>query len=397
MISGCSRSPDTPSQQQYQYDSSLPRVDTIRTLPDINEIGFEWTPIHDDRIEGYYIYRIEGNDMKKIATIKDKYVSHYVDTKLKPETTYNYRMTTYSSSKRESEPSQIAMVTTTGTIESVPFLKAINGLPNRVKLVWRPHPMDRVESYIIERSEAKSTEWKEIARIEGRLNAEYIDKDLKDNHFYRYRVKVKTYDGIISKPSEVVEATTKPLPKSVIGVSASTDLPKKIILKWEPLVQEDFSFYKVYRSGNSVMFYSFYGKTTATEFEDLVNENGANYYYKVVAVDTDGLESPEPKNAVMGTTLAALGAPKVTSVRQEGHSVSISWVGDEHAVKYTLTREFEEGGSTKKQTFTGIFEPNYYDTNTLPGVTYTYKIVAIDKYGIASDNSDAITVAIPQN
>ena len=396
-MGGCSRSPDTPSQQASQYDASLPKIDTMRTLPDINEIGFEWTPIHDDRVEGYYIYRVEGGNSKRIATIKDKYVSHYVDTKLKPETTYNYRMSTYSSSKRESEPSSMVSVTTTGTIESVPFLKAITGLPSRIKLVWRPHPMDRVESYIIERSELKSNEWKEIARIEGRLNAEYIDKDLKDNHFYRYRVKVQTYDGIISKPSDVVEATTKPLPKSVIGVGASTDLPKKIILKWEPVIQEDLSFYKIYRSGNSMMFYSYHGKTTATEFEDLINENGTNYYYKVVAVDVDGLESPEPKNAVMGTTLAALAAPKVSSVKQEGHSVALSWVGDEHAVKYNLTREFEEAGSTKKQNFTGIFEPHYYDTDTMPGVTYTYKITAIDKYGIASENSDAITITIPQN
>mgnify|MGYP003615762964 CR=1 FL=1 len=396
-MGGCSRSPDTPSQQASQYDASLPKIDTMRTLPDINEIGFEWTPIHDDRVEGYYIYRVEGGNSKRIATIKDKYVSHYVDTKLKPETTYNYRMSTYSSSKKESEPSSMVSVTTTGTIESVPFLKAITGLPSRIKLVWRPHPMDRVESYIIERSELKSNEWKEIARIEGRLNAEYIDKDLKDNHFYRYRVKVKTYDGIISKPSDVVEATTKPLPKSVIGVGASTDLPKKIILKWEPVIQEDLSFYKIYRSSNSMMFYSYYGKTTATEFEDLINENGTNYYYKVVAVDVDGLESPEPKNAVMGTTLAALAAPKVSSIKQEGHSIALSWVGDEHAVKYNLTREFEEAGSTKKQNFTGIFEPHYYDTDTMPGVTYTYKITAIDKYGIASENSDAITITIPQN
>ena len=396
-MGGCSRSPDTPSQQASQYDASLPKIDTMRTLPDINEIGFEWTPIHDDRVEGYYIYRVEGGNSKRIATIKDKYVSHYVDTKLKPETTYNYRMSTYSSSKKESEPSSMVSVTTTGTIESVPFLKAITGLPSRIKLVWRPHPMDRVESYIIERSELKSNEWKEIARIEGRLNAEYIDKDLKDNHFYRYRVKVKTYDGIISKPSDVVEATTKPLPKSVIGVGASTDLPKKIILKWEPVIQEDLSFYKIYRSSNSMMFYSYYGKTTATEFEDLINENGTNYYYKIVAVDVDGLESPEPKNAVMGTTLAALAAPKVSSVKQEGNSIALSWVGDEHAVKYNLTREFEEAGSTKKQNFTGIFEPHYYDTDTMPGVTYTYKITAIDKYGIASENSDAITITIPQN
>lgn len=397
LISGCSRRVETGTPQAQQYDASLPRVDSIRTLPDITEIGFEWTPVYNDRVEGYYLYRVEGSSMKKIATIKDKYISHYVDTKLSPETSYSYRMSTYASDKKESEPGSIVTVSTTGTIESVPFLKAITGLPNRIKLVWRPHPMERVESYIVERNELKSTNWNEVARIDGRLNAEYIDKDLKDNYLYRYRVKVKTFDGIISKPSEIVQASTKPLPKSVFGVSASTNLPKKIVLRWEPVAQEDLSHYKIYRSNNSMMFYSYHGKTKSTEFEDLINENGTSYYYKVVAVDVDGLESQEPEKAIMGSTLGAISAPKVNSVRHDGRSIFLSWSGDDQAVKYTITREFESGGTTRKQNFTGIFEPNYHDMDTVPGVNYTYKIIAIDKYGIASKSSDAILMTIPQD
>ncbi len=89
--------------------------------------------------------------------------------------------TTFSEEKRESEPSQIITASTIGTIESVSFVKAITGLPNRVKIVWKPHAMERVESYIIERNEFKSTKWDEIGKIDGRLNAEYIDAGLKDN------------------------------------------------------------------------------------------------------------------------------------------------------------------------------------------------------------------------
>ena len=123
MISGCEKTLETP--KQPQIDATLPRIETIRTLPDITEIGFEWTPIYGDRVEGYNIYRMDGSAMKKIATINDKYISHYVDTKLTPVTQYSYRMATFSVDKRESEPSPIVTVTTTGTIESVPFLKAI--------------------------------------------------------------------------------------------------------------------------------------------------------------------------------------------------------------------------------------------------------------------------------
>lgn len=393
-ITGCEKSIETP--KVPQIDSTLPSIDTIRTLPDVTSVGLEWTPVYADRVEGYYLYRIEGSSIKRIATIKDKYISHYVDTKLSPDTQYTYRMATYSVDKRESSPSENVIVTTLGGIESVPFLTAITGLPGRVKLVWRPHPSERVESYIIERNTLNSTRWEEIAKVEGRLNAEYIDKDLKENTLFRYRVKVSTFDGIVSKPSQIVEANTKPLPKPVLGVSATTNLPKKILLKWEPVSQSDLSHYKIYRSNNSMLFYTFHAKTTAIEYEDLVSENGKSYYYKVVAVDVDGLESKQPDSPVMGKTLSALRAPIVSEVKADGNTVLIRWQSDENAVKYTILREFESGGTLKKQVFTSVSENSYHDGDMSLGVTYKYNIIAIDKYGIASDPSESVIVTLPR-
>ena len=87
MIGGCTKTLETP--KEPVVDASLPRIEGIRTLAGATEVGFEWTPIYSEQIEGYYLYRMEGNSMKKIATIKDKYVSHYVDTKLKPNSNYS--------------------------------------------------------------------------------------------------------------------------------------------------------------------------------------------------------------------------------------------------------------------------------------------------------------------
>jgi len=60
------------------------------------------------------------------------------------------------------------------------------------------------------------------------------------------------------------------------------------------------------------------------------------------------------------------------------------------------TKEFELSGKTQKQSFTGIFESNFIDQDTLPGVEYKYKIIAIDKYGIASNPSDSVVIKIPK-
>jgi len=403
MISGCEKTLETP--KEPIVDSSLPRIDSLRTLPSSTEVGLEWTPIYSSQIAGYYLYRMEGNSMKKIATIKDRYVSHYVDTKLRSNTRYAYQMSTYSADKHESSLSVVANVTTTasiaqtptiGPVDTVSFIKAISGLPACIKLIWRPETTENVASYHIERNEYKSTSWDEVGKVKGRLNAEYIDQDVKDNYVYRYRIKVETHDGVMSKPSEVVEAHTKPLPDHIMGVKATTNLPKKIILTWEPSTTSDFSHYKIYRSPTSALFYTYYGRTTNTEFEDLINDNGKTYYYRVVAVDVDGLESKQ-EDTTVGMTLSALAAPTVSSVRYNGNTISLSWLGDKNSVKYTITKEYKSGSGSKKQNFTGIYETSYQDTEVVPGVEYTYHIIAIDKYGIASNPSDSAIIKTPKD
>jgi uncharacterized protein len=276
------------------------------------------------------------------------------------------------------------------------FFTAISGLPAQAKVIWRPHALENVTTYIIERNEYKSTSWDEVGKVEGRLNAEFIDKELLNDYVYRYRVKVKTHDGVLSAPSQVVEARTKAAPRSIVGVQATSDLPKKILLTWEAFNEADFAYYKIYRSATSSLFYSFYGKTNSTTFEDLINDNGKMYYYKVVAVDKDGLESKQPENPVVGMTRPILSAPVVHAAKYDGRSVFMAWNSNENAIKYTITKEFKSAGETKTQSFTGIFENNFQDTDILLGVTYKYNIIAIDKFGIASKPSDSVMITIPK-
>lgn len=181
----------------------------------MTEVGFEWSPITDESVVGYYLYRSNPNDanskMQIVANIKDRFATHYVDRNLAPETTYSYQMRSYSQNAISGSGTTVT-ATTRALLESVPFAQAITGLPSRVKIVWRPHPDTRVASYIIERSDAGKNNWSKITEVQGRLNAEYIDSDVKDGKAYEYRIFVKTISGIVSKPSQNIGATTKELP-----------------------------------------------------------------------------------------------------------------------------------------------------------------------------------------
>lgn len=390
VISGCV-SPSTPT----QVNASLPTIQNLKTISDMTEIGFEWTPTPSPEVAGYYLYRSNPNEnngkMKVVADIKDRFASHHVDSNLAPETTYSYEMRTYNANKQISNSGVMISASTKALMDSVPFVRALTNLPERVKLIWRPHPDLRVASYIVEKADIGKENWRQIAEVKGRLNAEYIDDSVKSGRAYKYRVFVKTSTGTISKPSAIVDSTTKPLPSTVTNIQASNNTPKKIILTWDSVASDDFGYYKIYSASNKFLPYTYLAKTKTNSYEDLINENGATRYYKITIVDKDGLESKRPEEAVVGSTLAAMEAPVVTSIVADSSAVKLQWSSSEKARSYTVIRE---GGDSGEQKFTNITGNEFIDTNVAYGLKYTYRVIAVDEYGINSDESKKASVSI---
>lgn len=390
VISGCV-SPSAPT----QVNASLPTIQNLKTISDMTEIGFEWTPTPSPEVAGYYLYRSNPNEnngkMKVVADIKDRFASHHVDSNLAPETTYSYEMRTYNANKQISNSGVMISASTKALMDSVPFVRALTNLPERVKLIWRPHPDLRVASYIVEKADIGKENWRQIAEVKGRLNAEYIDDSVKSGRAYKYRVFVKTSTGTISKPSAIVDSTTKPLPSTVTNIQASNNTPKKIILTWDSVASDDFGYYKIYSASNKFLPYTYLAKTKTNSYEDLINENGATRYYKITIVDKDGLESKRPEEAVVGSTLAAMEAPVVTSIVADSSAVKLQWSSSEKARSYTVIRE---GGDSGEQKFTNITGNEFIDTNVAYGLKYTYRVIAVDEYGINSDESKKASVSI---
>lgn len=395
-LAGCGLQP-TPHNKP-KIDMSLPQVQKVRTLSDITSIALEWTPLYTERVKGYYIYRgKEGKKLTRIAKVDDRYSSHYLDKKLTPNTSYVYMVSAFGKDGRESKPSEVAKAKTLPLPEAVPFVDAIDHLPREVKLIWRPHPYPKISQYIIYRSEPGEKDWKEIAKVNGRLNAEYIDKNLKDKHVYLYKIVARTCDGLDTPPSKIVQASTKPRPSIVRGLQASKNLPKKIIVKWQPNPEPDITMYKIYKSVFEIGPYIVVAKTKNTQYVDLINQDGVKRYYKVTAVDKDGLESFKQDVPAVGTTLAKPLPPVILSKNINGNTISFSWESPDHrAVKYEIVKKVYEGiFDVKKYKFTNITNTTFSDT-LVPGIEYEYKIYAIDANGIKSKASEPIKIKLPK-
>jgi len=192
----------------YDTDPTLKTIKQVSAFPMMNSVGFEWKKIKDRHIHGINIYRKipsdqEDQEFKHIGSIGNRYATHFVDTHVKPNTKYLYTFTTFALG-RESKHSAVLRVKTRPTFAAVSFVKAYNEAPGVVKLLWRPHPSERVNAYVIERS-VNDGEWKYVSQVEGQLMAEYIDTFVRNGNTYAYRIIAKSYDDIKAKASQATQ------------------------------------------------------------------------------------------------------------------------------------------------------------------------------------------------
>ena len=389
LFSGCSKLP-LPSQEPV-VDPTLPKVSISHHVKSMTSIALEWKPLADTRVMGYYVYKndpdTQEGKLSRVSTIDSRFVSHFTDSDLTPNTTYLYQLSSFNEKQQESEPSEAVQITTHPVLSSVSFFDSVGNLPRMAKVIWRPHDNVSVKAYILERQTIEKPEWKKIETIDGRLSAEYIDAKLDDNRVYKYRLRAVTYENIQSTPSDIAKVVTKPLPKPVDGLQVTTQEPRQISLSWKANTENDISFYNIYRSTSGNGSYKHHVKINETEFRDEINKDGENFYYKVTAVDKDNLESPKQINPVQGSTLAKPHAPSFIDAIVSNNTAVLKWKNNDVRTKtYTIIMTTKENWvQSTVQEVTGVTDTTYEAKDLLPDVQYKFQIMSVDVNNVASE------------
>ncbi len=402
VVQGCLFEQETRTPKQLRSDKSLPIVKRIQYIPDTTAIAFEWLPYSENpQIAGYNIYRAEakeGSKLKLVASIPNKISSHYVDSGLRPNTEYLYSFTVYTKDGRESRGSKVMKIKTIKPIAPLHYIIPIGNLPNMAKLIWRPHTDPRVVGYVVERNELYNQEWKKVGELHHRLSVEFIDKGLETNKIYRYRVRAKSYDGVLSKPSKVVDIRTKALPKPVQGLTASTNLPKKIKLSWKPNKEPDVVGYRIYRSEENDGDFEFIKEVQGNSYIDRISEDGKQMFYKISAVDNFGLESLLNDVPVMGTTLIKPKPPKIVELKLTKKGVFIRWEPlDPRSLKYVIIKRSGNMWLKGKPQYIRVNRTEYLDKNVQAGISYSYQIESVDRFDIVSLPTEESEITIPKS
>ena len=399
ILSGCQGINPLPK-KKVVIDSTLPVVTLTKNgiIRDMKTVAFEWNSIKDPRVKSIYVYKRvssekTSNELDYYDTIDNRFKTHYLDANNEPAKQYSYAFRVVAKDT-QGKLSEIYNVSTLPVLQSVAWIHSIAGLPRSAKIIWRPHENQRVASYIIERKTFKNEKFEEIATLKGRLNAEYIDEDLEDNAVYLYRIRVKTYDGIVSTPSKIVKSVTKALPKSVEHISATKDLPKMIKINWSPSKQKDFSQYYLYRGRDIDSSFELIAKLYNNTYSDHIDKDGKVYFYRVSVVDKDGLESDHNKNTVMGMTLPKPDAPVVTGVKIIDSGVELSWKKTDPRIKSFIIERKHRTSWLKETTkeYKNIFQTTFIDKNINPDSTYTYTVYGVDENGIISQPSSEVKI-----
>jgi fibronectin type 3 domain-containing protein len=366
----------------------------------IREIPLSWIANPGPEVKGYRIYRSPSKDghYRLIGKVDGRDTTSFVDSRgLRDKTEYHYRITAINVAGVESDPTTPLSATTRGIPLPPEGLKAKGGMLKSISIEWTPPPDPEVRGYVIYRSPSPEGPFAEIQKIKGAeknsfLDARSLKKKLADGTLHYYKMRSYNKVDVLSEESDVVSARTKKIPQAPSGISAVEGQPRKISLTWKPNPEKDIKHYLIYRSDGAEKRYRKVAAKSGdkTDFIDTKLADGTTYYYRVKAVDVDGLQS-EFSETISATTKVVPSRPKGIKAEGSKGEITISWETNPEAdiARYHIYRKiafgFRKIGSAKGT--------SYADEKLRDGKTYTYKVTAVDRDGLESPFSTEISAA----
>ena len=161
-----------------------------------------------------------------------------------------------------------------------------------------------------------------------------------------------------------------------LGNSATSGKP---MLTWNAV--EGATSYRIYRSTSKGSGYSLLGTTTATSYTNTGAKAGTTYYYRVKACNDAGL-SPY-SNVVSGKVKSVTPKPSAPVVKI-GHSAAsgkpmLTWNAVSGATSYKVYRATSQNGTYSL--LGTVTTTSYINTGAKDGVTYYYKVKAVNSAG----------------
>ena len=296
---------------------------------------------------GYEIYRA-GTDGKysKITTVTS---TSYVDTSVKNNTQYSYKIKAYNAAGASAFSTAASLKKTQISVSN---LKA-DATGSKVQLSWTG-VVTGAEGYVIYRR-TEGGSYVEIGRTSGNTYSDTISAGIK----YYYAVAVYSGSRTEDKCPEVgVMYLAAPSGLSVSNTIAS------LTLKWNAV--KGATGYEIYRAGTDGK-YSKITTVTSTSYVDTSVKNNTQYSYKIKAYNAAGASAFSTAASLKKTQIS------VSNLKADanGSKVQLSWTGGVTGAEgYVIYRRTEGGSYTE----IGRTSGNTYSNTISAGIKYYYAV-----------------------
>ena len=311
----------------------------------IASLTLKWNAVTD--ATGYEIYRA-GTD-GKYSKIKTVTSTSYVDTNVKNNTQYSYKIKAYNAAGASAFSTAASLKKTQISVSN---LKAdANG--SKVQLSWTGG-VTGAEGYVIYRR-TEGGSYAEIGRTSGKTYSDTISAGIK----YYYAVAVYSGSRTEDKCPEVgVMYLATPSGLSVSNTIAS------LTLKWNAV--KGATGYEIYRAGTDGK-YSKITTVTSTSYVDTSVKNNTQYSYKIKAYNTACTSAFSTAASLKKTQIS------VSNLKADanGSKVQLSWTGGVTGAEGYVIYRRTEGGSYAE---IGRTSGKTYSDTISAGIKYYYTV-----------------------
>ncbi|MFC4766952.1 PBP1A family penicillin-binding protein [Effusibacillus consociatus] len=258
-------------------------------------------------------------------------------------------------------------------------LKVTGSTLTSISLGW--NGIQGAEGYVVLRSTSPTGPFDIVSQL--LTSTEYTDSTIQPGTTYYYKVATVA-DGAIQPAKESVSVT--PGQPNEVGLPAPTGLtasssPAGITVSWKPV--SGAAQYVLYRSLDGTS-YDVLSILSGTSYQD-VTASGASVWYKVAAKNESSTSAYSAPVKVGSTAPAPAPAAPTLSVKSEGTgSLRLTWNSVSGAVHYVI----ERNDGTSWQQVAEVTGTDYTDTNLEDGVTYSYRVKAVNSAGQVSSPSN---------
>ena len=305
----------------YIIDRTPPgKVKNLSAVSSSKGIILTWSAAVESDVSHYNIYRVEDGEenLSLLGKVSGRETVSYRDIDVQPNETYRYAIKAVDKFGQEGEVSdyvEVVMeedVTPPQILTMSPANKATIG--KSVKVTVRAEDNMAVSSITLEYYDQLKEEWVEIDTVNTSGVANFLWEDIPVSGEIKVRAVAKDSSGNTSDGAPVRTYYVKDSgPEKVTGLNA-TCYTTSIILRWNDVSDDYFSYFAVEKKDSSDGSYERYG-TVSDKLGMVVSDLDpeTTYYFRVAAYDIYGNRG-EYSDPVEAVTTKDTEAPAIKSL-----------------------------------------------------------------------------------